>query len=127
MNCGVCGNSYRSGTEVWVPEVGGKTGVRQKMVRKRACNGCAKRAMLIVASMPVARCRCGAPATQCHVCGSRKETAARKDGADVKAIVKKLKVMKLAYEDPDESEQEYRDGRVHGLESAIELLESGRW
>lgn len=126
--CPICGKTYRKGTIVLVATDG------DAMVARRVCtrSTCGGRAIQILPLTPTPRCKCGEPATQCHLCASKKETAARKDGADVAAIVKRLR----AYSDAsysqvklsaDEKTELYHKGRSDGLDVAIGLLESGRW
>lgn len=126
MICGVCTNTCRTTQLLYVSEKG-------KLTRKRACSTCVRQSISIFAAESAARCKCGAPAIICGTCVSKKETAAKKGGADVTPIVKRLKAMTIsptnrkAEEVLGSHEWCTADGVLEGLESAIALLQSGRW
>lgn len=126
MKCGICGSGCRKTTLVYV-----KSG--SILERKRAGQCCAGDAIQLVMTTMTRRCKCGGLATQCHLCGSKKELAARKDGAEIKAIIKRFKVIQLARkssagaETPGSPEYCSSIGEADGLQAAIDVLESGRW
>lgn len=118
MKCSVCNKQCRTTSIVHV-----KKGVT--LERKRACPKCEGEAIKVLCQEPSARCKCGEPATVCHVCAGEKERRGKKEGADVAAIVKRLRAMAVGCGSGDEAD--YTGGRRSGIETAIELLESGRW
>lgn len=123
MNCGICGNAYRSkATLVYVADGG-------TLVRKRACPTCVGRGIVVVPSEAAGRCKCGSVATTCGLCVSKKELAARKGGADATKLAKQLDNLARAYkEQPSMTvDPEYTDGYLAGMEAAATFLRSGRY
>ena len=115
--CKVCGKSYRSGRIAYIMSDKGLKGAR-------VCQGCATGGVLVVAASEAARCKCGQPATKCHACAGTKS-------GDVVAAIKvlegRLKVTKSTRYVLDPAGDAATEGRIEGLESAIELLKSGRF
>jgi len=101
--CKVCARSYRTGRIAFI------MGEHGKLTGARVCQDCASDGVLVVAAKPARRCRCGNPAVKCGACASESQT---KEKVEVCARRNQA--------------NDYRTGRSTGLESAIELLESGR-
>jgi hypothetical protein len=115
--CKACGGKYRGqGTVAIVGKKGGIVG---------PC--CAKDGILVIGGKPAPRCKCGKLATKCHEC------AGAKVPPELKAAVRVLKTYASAanasaLRQVDGSpEHNFHAGKVEGLESAIDLLESGRF
>lgn len=126
MNCGICNKGYRVGTIVHVKDGSGT------LVRKRACTTCAGDAILLYVTPQATRCKCGEPATTCGVCVSIREVTAKKGGADASAIIARLKGLVAGYQAGVDGSQIGQErlllgARIEGIETAIQLLDSGRW
>jgi hypothetical protein len=116
--CGLCARTYRKGSLAVVMTDRG-------LKSKRVCQDCADKGITLVAAMPAVRCKCGKPATKCHVCAGTKSGDLA--GA-IKVLEGRLKARKLMpVASMDEHAVETNDGVIEGLESAIELLKSGRF
>lgn len=125
--CKACGGTYRTGAIAYLADDAGK------LVASRVCQPCAKRGIVVIPATRAPMCKCGQPATQCHVCASKGATAAKKDAAGVGGAVKVMRgwlkaIDNYAVDDDSPNENKaYADGRIAAIESAIGLLESGRW
>jgi hypothetical protein len=104
-------------------------GEHGKLTGARVCQDCASDGVLVVAANPARRCRCGNPAVKCGACASESQTKEKVEV--VRDAIKRLKVLLTANEAGKTpglgAANDYRTGRSTGLESAIELLESGRF
>ena len=120
--CGKCGKAYRKGGIAFVATPDG-------LKNKRVCQTCLGQAVVIIPMDGATRCSCGEVATKCSRCVDKRALRERKGHVDVAVLVKVLKNRARAYSVAvtDLAKTEYRDGVKDGLESAAELLESGRW
>ena len=116
--CKTCGRQVRKTSIALILRDGTLKGAR-------VCAEClTSYGVTIVVKPEVKRCKCGAPATKCHVCVSSK-------GADVTGVVKALKGRVKALTltvDPERDPETfaYMKAKIEGMESAIELIEGGR-
>lgn len=122
-SCRACGESYRKGTIAFVIKNG-------KLVAGRVCPSCAKQGVTIIGLEATSRCKCGKKPTTCGSCAV--DTERSNKASDLASAVKKLRAMVSVYKTSpvarmSEHAIEMNDGRIEGLESAIELLESGRY
>jgi hypothetical protein len=131
--CKVCGKKVRKTSLALILRDGTLKGARVCQVCKTALG------VTIVVAREVPHCKCGEPATKCHVCAGSK--SGEVSGAcDV--LEGRLRAAKAtpAPESPSVDKtgqgaaradahygQGHHDGRIEGLESAIELLKSGRF
>ena len=116
--CKVCGHEYRIGRIAFIM---GKRGLKSA----RVCQTCADKGVVLVAASPIQACKCGKPATKCHVCAGAKSGDLSDAIKVLEGRAKARKVMPIA--NMDEHTVETNDGFIEGLESAIELLRSGRF
>jgi hypothetical protein len=116
--CKVCGHEYRKGRIAFIM---GKRGLKSA----RVCQGCADKGVVLVAASPIQACKCGKPATKCHVCAGIKAPLFI-DGA-VKVLEGRLKAVKTVRYTLNPAGDPFTEGKIEGLESAIELLKSGRF
>jgi hypothetical protein len=111
--CKVCGNKVRKTNLALVSEDG-------ILKSGRVCQDClSKHGVTIVLRPAVKMCKCGQPATKCHVCAGSKSGDLTSAIATLRGRLKTAKVTPVL--------SEHLEGRIEGLESAIELLESGRF
>lgn len=115
--CKICNKSYRTGRIAFIMADGALKGAR-------VCQTCAKNGVLLVAANAATRCTCGKPATRCKACGHRDDVKEKTSGP-VTEILKRLKGLLKAYEIAEV--EPYNMGKIDGLNSAIVLIESGRW
>ena len=122
--CGKCGKAYRKGGIAFVAMPDG-------LKSKRVCQTCLGQAVVIIPMDGATRCGCGELATKCSRCVDKRALRERKGHVDVAVLVKALRNRARAYDVAvsvtDLGKTEYRDGVKDGIESAAELLESGRW
>jgi hypothetical protein len=115
--CKVCQKSYRKGVIAFIMGDRGLKGAR-------VCQGCASDGVLVVAAKAGVTCSCGKPASKCSDCGKKPADMGRAIKA-LETLVKLAKHGSVRYMHATEIQN--NDGRIEGLESAIELLKSGRF
>ena len=117
--CKVCGEPYRKGQIVHIMGERGLQAVR-------ACQKCAGKGVTLVATNPVTFCKCGNPATKCHICAGSSQPAGD-IAAALKQLEGRLKLIKMSPAPTDEKAAASLSGRIEGMESAIALLKSGKF
>lgn len=116
--CKVCGHEYRKGRIAFIM---GKRGLKSA----RVCQGCADKGVVLVAASPIQACKCGKPATKCHVCAGTKSGSLDDAIKRLEGLAKAKRLAKVA--SMSEHDIVTNDGQIEGLEAAIELLKSGRF
>lgn len=120
-SCGVCTREVRKTTMAYVMTAEG-------IKRKRTCAACVQsRGFTVIASDLAPKCKCGKPATRCSDHGTNTDSSdeVRRAVKALRSLVKVVRATKPA--DREIITAGLVDARVEGLETAIELLESGRW
>jgi hypothetical protein len=127
--CGICRAPYRVGVLVWTMKEG-------KLVAVRACHNCERASVTIHVAQTLPLCACGARATTCVGCCAKAATKHASEAKGIPAAIARLEGMVKAHKSGLPAK--YRDQTekdaarllaawVEGVESALELLKTGRF
>lgn len=118
--CKVCGHKVRKTTLAMILRDG-------KLKSARVCQPCeSKLGVTIVVAREVPRCKCGNPATKCHVCAGSRIVGPELAGA-IKTVKGWLMASKIAVPQLSDDARGHQKARIEALESVVELLQGGRF